>query len=260
MEQASSRALEITINFHPDRLSATQRPILDVIANDGILRSQFETGTSNGGLTAYVGGDRWTWESLAFQGKYDHCPAADRPKYGALNYQQQGGGASPRFGSSYFKLKRHVINRTTFCYPESWLGPRDFGYSAFVDHLIALAETDDLDSLDSYIEAHVHGTLSILTDVEQLVLDPSYKGTAVESAAGKIGCDIAWHRGFIADVAVFQDFPDYRGAEYVSLAKQIAEDSVITPRIIGTAVKNQPDKAQDLKKVWHYLAKFGNLN
>ena len=42
--------------------------MLGSIAEEGYYRSQFETGTSNGGLTAHEGGDRWRWESRMFAG------------------------------------------------------------------------------------------------------------------------------------------------------------------------------------------------
>ncbi|WP_327414806.1 DUF3626 domain-containing protein [Streptomyces sp. NBC_01233] len=45
-------ALAVTLNFHPDRWSG-DRPILTALAEDGVYRSQFVTGTSNGGLTAH---------------------------------------------------------------------------------------------------------------------------------------------------------------------------------------------------------------
>src|SRR6476620_9424517 len=74
--------LRVTLNFHPDRLVGGE-PRVAVMARDGVYRSQFETGTSNGGLTAHPGGDRWRWESRLFEGRYDAGPAADRPVYGA---------------------------------------------------------------------------------------------------------------------------------------------------------------------------------
>src|SRR2546421_12074136 len=43
----------VTLHFHPDRLMAGV-PILDLMARDGVYRSQFETGTSNGGLDGYI--------------------------------------------------------------------------------------------------------------------------------------------------------------------------------------------------------------
>ncbi|MGW5234017.1 DUF3626 domain-containing protein [Streptomyces nodosus] len=70
--------LRVTLNFHPDRL-LHGKPILDAMAEDGVYRSQFVTGTSNSGLTAYPGGDRWRWESRIFDGAYDEAPAHERP-------------------------------------------------------------------------------------------------------------------------------------------------------------------------------------
>ena len=72
----------VTLHFHPDRLVAGE-PILTLMARDGVYRTQFETGTSNGGLTAHPGGDRWRWESRIFNGIYDNGSPADRPKYGS---------------------------------------------------------------------------------------------------------------------------------------------------------------------------------
>ena len=63
----------VTLHFHPDRLTGG-RPILERMAKDKVYRSQFETGTSNGGLTAHPGGDRWRWENRIFAGAYDGEP------------------------------------------------------------------------------------------------------------------------------------------------------------------------------------------
>ena len=60
-----SHPFSVTINFHPDRLTSQGIPLLKAIAQDGKLKSQFETGTSNGGLTAYKGGERWRWVARA---------------------------------------------------------------------------------------------------------------------------------------------------------------------------------------------------
>ena len=69
----------VTLHFHPDRL-VDGVPILERMARDRVYRSQFETGVSNGGLTAYPGGDRWRWESRMFGAAYDDGPPASRPK------------------------------------------------------------------------------------------------------------------------------------------------------------------------------------
>jgi len=68
--------LRVTLNFHPDRL-VSGVAMLEALARDGVYRSQFETGTSNGGLTAYEGGDRWSWESRIFGAAYDQDPLDD---------------------------------------------------------------------------------------------------------------------------------------------------------------------------------------
>ncbi|MFD8638642.1 DUF3626 domain-containing protein, partial [Streptomyces sp. NPDC059656] len=82
---AMDPGLRVTLNFHPDRLATHGRPLLEVLGEDGGYRSQFVTGTSNGGLTAYPGGDRWRWESRIFDGAYDDAADRERPVYGALN-------------------------------------------------------------------------------------------------------------------------------------------------------------------------------
>ena len=104
--------LRVTLNFHPDRF-ANGTPILAALAADGIYRSQFETGTSNGGLTAHAGGDRWRWESRIFRGAYDTAGPAERPKYGALNYRRRATGGSPRFGSAHLRLRPEILMRST---------------------------------------------------------------------------------------------------------------------------------------------------
>lgn len=116
----------VTLNFHPD-VPHGSGLMIDALARDGLYRSQFETGASNGGLTAHAGGDRWNWESRIFGGAYDLEPPGMRPKYGALNYRGWRVGGSPRFGSAHVRLRPHALARTTFCYPDSHLTPDDFG-------------------------------------------------------------------------------------------------------------------------------------
>jgi hypothetical protein len=249
--------LRVTLNFHPDRLHRGI-PILQALAADGVYRSQFETGTSNGGLTAHPGGDRWEWESRLFGRAYDATAPSDRPKYGALNYRRRATGGSPRFGSAHLRLKPDVCLRSTFCYPDSVFAPAHFGVASRM-HLVALAEADDRDALDDYIEAHVHGPLRLDSDVEALVLDPCYQGTAVERLAGALPCPIEWHSGFRLHVDVLRRYPEYRGPEYLELGLTLAWEAHLTPALIGDAARTGRYELQDLKKVWHYLARFGDL-
>ena len=249
--------LRVTVNFHPDRIIGDAN-LLKVLSNDGVLRSQFETRTSNGSLTAHEGGDRWRWESRMFSGAYDLEPSSVRPKYGALNYRQLSIGASPRFGSAHFRLAAHVLQRTTFCYPDSVFHPQDFGNASNMG-LIPICDADDSDGhddLDRYIEAHVHGPVNLAHDVEAVVLDVCYRGTQIEADALTLPVSVEWHSGFRVAINTLHKFPEYRGQQYVELASALAVDGWITPAIIGSAAISGQYVDDDLKKVWHYLARF----
>jgi hypothetical protein len=248
--------LRVTVNFHPDRLH-DGIPILRMLATDGVYHSQFVTGTGSGSLSAHPGGRRWQWESRIFGAAYDEAPPTDRPKSGALNYRKRATGASPRFGSAHLRLRPETISRCTFCYPDSSAGPTDFGVAAHMA-LVALAEADDQDPLDDHIEAHVHGPLRLDRDIDALVLDPCYRNTEVEVLAGRLPCPVEWHSGFTLHVDELRQHPGYRGPEYVALGVALARDRQITPAVIGDAVRTGRYERQDLKKVWHYVARFGD--
>ncbi|MER6566940.1 DUF3626 domain-containing protein [Streptomyces sp. NPDC001093] len=247
--------LRITLNFHPDRVSGGL-PILQALARDGAYHSQFVTGTSNGGLTAHPGGDRTRWESRIFGGAYDDAPPVERPLYGALNFRDQVVGAAPRFGSSHLRLAGPVLDRATFCYPDSAAEPTDFGVAPAMP-LIALADADEQDPLNDYVESHVHGGVLLARDVEALVLDASYRGTPVETAARHLPFPLEWHPGYRLTVTALRRHADYRGPEYADLGALIAERGLLTPRIIGDAARTGRHELQDLKMVWHTLARFG---
>ena len=247
----------VTLNFHPDAICRGVL-MIEALAKDGVYRSQFETLTSNGGLTAYPGGDRWEWENAIFGGAYEHASPSLRPKYGALNYRNRITGGSPRFGSSHFRMRSGVLSRTTFCYPDSCFGPSNFGIAEKCV-LIELAERDrpDTDILDSYIEAHIHGIINIADDVDAVVLDSCYKGTEIETVANKLACPIEWHSGYRLPESRIPDCVDYRGAEIAEVAKELVNNGFITPYDIGLARWKDYDP-QHLKKVWHCTAKFGS--
>lgn len=122
----------VTLQFHPD-WPFRDGLVIESMAADGCYRSQFETGTSNGGLTAFPGGDRWGWESRLFGGRYDEGPVADRPLYGALDHAERAHGGSIRFGSAYVRLRSEVTQRSTFCFPDSWFEPATVGGPEFVE-------------------------------------------------------------------------------------------------------------------------------
>lgn len=270
-QQASGGALDsdlrVTLNFHPDRRT-NGRTVLQHLATDGHYRNQFETGTSNGGLTAHPGGSRWLWEHRIFGGAYDDAPARERPKYGALNHRQRSLGGAPRFGSAHLRLAEHVLDRTTFCFPDSVLEPGDF---ATRDRFALLPLTEDFDArtpteteerellgmLDDYIEAHVHGPVAICRDVEALVLDPSHRGTSVEASAQDLGVPVEWHEGRVLRVDELVRHPDYRGQRPIEVGVRIAVDGLLTAAVAGRALDLGQEDPQDIKKVWHHIARFG---
>jgi hypothetical protein len=247
----------ITLNFHPD-ITVSGRLVIELLADDGSYRSQFETGTSSGGLTAYHGGDRWNWESRIFGSAYDDQDFFFRPKYGALNYRYDPVGGSRRFGSSHFRLRPHVRARTSFCYPDSHLEPNDFAVDD-VRPLVALADENArvLDPwLDNYIEAHIHGLLEIEEDVEALILDPSFKGTSIEDVAVSLGCDVGWHDGFRLSLDYLAECRMYRGTAAAQAIVDIAEDGFVTPALLWRARETALDY-QAAKWAWHCIARYG---
>jgi hypothetical protein len=249
--------LRVTLHFHPDRLVG-DRLTLEALADDGRYRSQFETGTSNGGLTAHLGGDRWRWESRMFGGAYDDAPASERPVYGSLNHRRRPEGGSLRFGSSHLRLRPEAVQRSTFCFPDSVYDPEIVGTAAAMelgDVVAAAAHSDD--PMDDYVEAQVHGPVLVERDVEALVLDACYRGTAVERVARRLPCVVEWHRGRRLAVSVLQSHPHYRGPEVVELGARIADDGWLDARVVGDAARAGRYDAQWLKRVWHYVARFG---
>ncbi len=263
-----NRSLRVTLNFHPDRLLAGAS-MLEWLARDGVYRSQFETGTSNGGLTARPGGERWRWEQRMFGGAYDDAPVGARPKYGALNHRRRRIGGAPRFGSAHLRLTEDALDRSTFCFPDSVFEPtavattERFDLFRLVEVFDARARTDEVEGreggrLDDYVEAHVHGIIELARDVEAVVLDPCYRGTDVEDHAQLLGVPVEWHEGRRLSVETLAEHPAFRGPHVVEVGARIALDGVLNAAVIGHAVAAGQEDRQDLKKVWHCVARFGS--
>lgn len=62
IRSAAARVAAVTLQFHPNR-PHRGGTVIESMATDGHYRSQFATGISNGGLTAFRGGDRWRCRS-----------------------------------------------------------------------------------------------------------------------------------------------------------------------------------------------------
>ncbi|WP_161977614.1 DUF3626 domain-containing protein [Dictyobacter kobayashii] len=254
----------LTINFHPDRLLTEGRSVIAALYEEGIYRSQFETKISNGGLTAFAGGDRDKWEETMLGGAYQApgVTEAERPKYGGLNLMNYSDGACPRFGSCHFRLKQHVLRRATLVFGDSVSDPQDRGLlNAFEPVLAGLLEEikthgnalgrQEVDvttfvsalldagntrerffhrsqgrALDHYIEAQIHGDLRMADDIDALVADPSFQNTAT----GELLAVTAKKYGFPLEWHEGFELPleevpsDFRGPEMPALAQRVLEN------------------------------------
>jgi Protein of unknown function (DUF3626) len=258
-------APRIVLHFHPG-WGFGDGTVLDAIATSGWYRSQWHTGTSNGSLTAYHGGDRWQWESRMFEGRYDSAADVDRPVYGAWNRRDDAYGASPRFGSAYLRLRPDVVQRATFCWPDSVYRPQMIGGPDKLEQLCRLADAGAVDPsmlssaadlplddpLNDYVEAHVHGGLSITRDVEAVVLDPTDR-EALSATLERLACPVEEHPGY--HVAADAIDPDYRGPVPTELARLLGGE--ITPARLAEASRSGDHDPQAVKWLWHCLARFG---
>ncbi len=240
----------ILLHFHPD-WPYRDATVIDAMLSSGRYVSQFHTGTSNGGLTAHPGGDRWNWESRLFDRRYDSASADARPVYGAVDLGDAYGPA-PRFGSAFLRLREEASERATYCYPDSVFEPDRVEGLEGVPSLVTKMLSGELDPLDRYVEAHVHGGVSFTTDVEAIVLDPCYRGTPVHTAASSLA-EVDFHPGFRTGTRTLDR--GYRGAEYADLAASLAD--VLTPDVLGAVARSGLHAPQSLKKVWHLLARYG---
>lgn len=314
----------VTMHFHPDRLLADGRSVAQALFEEGVYRSQFETGISGGGLTAYPGGDRDVWERALFAGAYQ-APGVrtwERPKYGALDLMGYPNGACPGFGSCHLRLRRAATERATLIFGDSNAKPTDIGLidafapvmaplleniaagkgalgrsgvdvRAFVDGVLGgdlarrrgvFAPTMERHTLNDYIEAQVHGVVSLATDVDSLVIDRAFAGTPTGglllAMAKSFGFEAEWHPGSaLALSEVPQEASDADGGELMRwqelcadgrarrLADRVIEHRGTAPRLdaanIGqaavSAVRN-PERwqdwgtpqqvRQDLKDLW----------
>ena len=301
----------VALHFHPDRLTPNFQSVAEGLLVSGVYKSQFETFLSNGKVAPYADGERDQWEKLLFGGAYNSRSAttSQRPKYGALNLMLHSDGPSPRFGSCYFLLRPSVSQRCTFTYLDSHRNPVEKGTYEEFDLIIAalleevferdyaLGETNltptglinqflvNLEkdfsdpsnkkaarNLNHYIEAQVHGDVSLKDDVEILVVDPAFKdtytGNLFEQIATKYYIRLYWHSGFV--LPLDQVPSDFRGAKMPSLARRIATRDYIDVNMIGTAaaeLSHNPqfwsdrgsygEVLQELKLLWHVLVKYG---
>ncbi len=305
------RYAKIGLHFHPDRLLPNMKSVAESLLEKGEYKSQFETFISNGSVSAYSGGARDMWEKDLFGGAYQTAGSllSERPKYGALNLMLHPDGPSPRFGSCYLLLSPNVSHRATYTYLDSHQNPSEKGTFKQFDMVLAalleevfsrdfaIGEKDltpaklinhfmhnlDRDSknvshktasrnLNHYIEAQVHGPVSLNEDTDVLVADPCFKNTKTGNILNDIclafSIELVWHMGFTLKT---DDVPyNFRGPTMPSLAKRISHGDTIDASKIGLAAKSlkehphswedrghYDDVLQELKLLWHVLVKFG---
>lgn len=244
-----SNASRVTVHFHPASRYRGEL-LLDAMRRDGRYRSQFETGTTNGGTGTDPGQRRWSWESRLFGTAYDASPASERPIYGALDVDRQDHGAAPRFGSAFLRLTPDTLERCTFCYPDSVFEPTAFGVADRCDLLERAREQPPDDALDAYVEAHIHGPLRLAQDVEALVLDPSFRDSPVERAAQRWSCPVEWHSGF----RLSSDELERYSPELIESAWPLVHRGELTPAVLADSAIDSPHQA---KALWHCLARHG---
>ncbi|CAK0808852.1 unnamed protein product [Prorocentrum cordatum] len=163
-----------------------------LLADDTHYRSQFETSTSSGTLDTWR---RAGWEADLFGNAYEDAPLGERCKYGVLNATNDPRGvrACKQYGSSYLQLRGTRL-RTTFSAEDSAaMSAEDLATVGLAGYAHVLEQyTDDelyatmkvgtrsvrgADSriLGRYKEAQIHGSVSLMDNVEFIVADPSLK-------------------------------------------------------------------------------------
>jgi hypothetical protein len=235
---------------------------------------------------------------------------SDRPRYGALFLVAHPDGPAPRFGSCYFVLRPEVSRRCTFTLlgSQDERSRESIGTMEVVEPTTAallrhveeeaaplgvpgLTVRDLIEAmraglpcappgvskdrpgraLDTFVEAQVHGSVHLERDVEALVVDASFRGSAVAETLGEIAStydlSLAWHPGFaLATESVpetFRDYPTRKLAERISAV-------VIDAAAIGAAHNDfarDPDAWRSFgspsevrtcfRRLWHALVLLG---
>jgi hypothetical protein len=288
VEKLINRILQnpVTLNFHPDRFSSNGKTVIENLLEQGQYHGQFRTGTTNGGKTAFIGGDRFLWEQRIFCNAYPDN-SLDRPKYGALNILKYIDGASVRFGSCYLTLKKERIDRCTFAYGDSSTNPttlctRDTFVCVLADLFrdvqnhgkllnqivssvqetlaILLNKNNRIKvigrNLDYCIETHIHGDVWLKDDVDSFYMDESFQETEFAPIADelchKYGIKLEWISKRQIEVEEIGDL--FRGPMIPPLAKKIDmllghNQGIMNAALLGEASRESelnPEKWNDM--------------
>ncbi len=302
----------VSLHFHPDRIDARGLSVAQGLLHDGEYRSQFETHISNGLLSPMVGGPRDHWENQLFGNSYcgahgrpkygaldfNLSPNGPASRFGSCyllcrrelttkasfcyldSYRsplEQGSlkqfddilaamlseAFERHYGLGISQLEGQVVK------PKALLTHLNTCLGAPVEQRLSRPW---LANLDHYIEAQIHGDVSLYQDVDYLIADPSFKASEIETQLRAL-CDkyqitLLWHCGRELTAESVPD--DFRGPAMPSLAERVAVKGIINAHIIGQAVaslfstpqlwRDRGNKAhvlQELKYLWHLVVKFG---
>lgn len=186
-------------------------------------------------------------------------------------------GASSRFGSCFFTLKRSMLSQCTFSYGDSSTYPAILGTEQSFHGIVASLLIDvqhhskllNLDhytlnkavnrilsigcgnaqsigrNLDDCIEAHIHGDILLNSDVDCLHMDESYIGTEIEQYAemltNKFNIDLQWIP--MRQLKIDEINDEFRGPLIKPLAMKIDrfygnQSGIINAALIGKASRS----------------------
>ena len=198
----------------------------------------------------------------------------DRPKYGAVNLFDTKDGACPRFGSCYLSLRPEISRRCTLSYGDSHDEPaargtpgtpgpllialsRDFTGKAvdadintsIVQHSRRLRQNPGTKNramipqgriLDGYVEAQLHGVLSLSSDVLHLSADSAFLGTRtgieLVELANACKIELEWRPALVLSVGPIPT--SFRGNALTSFVESIRKDGQIDVAHLGEVARS----------------------
>lgn len=255
--------------------------------------------------------DEWERRLFAGAYHTTGAPLWARPKYGALFLVAHPDGPAPRFGSCYLVLRPEVTARCTFTLlgsqeerAQAETGTLDVlepVFAALLRHIEeapaplgvpgltvrglveamragvpcsppGVSRERPGRSLDSFVEAQVHGPVALARDVEALVVDPSFRGHPVGETLAELASAYAvalsWHSGFA--LAVDEVPETFREHPVGQLARRISTGVPVDAATIGAAYNDfvrDPEAWRALgapsavrtcfRRLWHVLVAFG---
>lgn len=153
------------------------------LIEEPILKNCFEMNNRDKSYFKY----RIEKEAKLFNNKYtDNTNNSDRPKYASLNISnnKMGNPLCFGYGKNVIFFKNSIKKRSSFVYGNS---EKDMMYLCNFDYPYALlfhmnneikkvyqnVTNSKAETLSSYIEVQIHGTINIENDVEKIIIDKS---------------------------------------------------------------------------------------